>query len=155
MLEHLLSPEYDDPYTVPTDKLLAAQATTADILLQFGSPEHLLDEDEKQTARSAFAATASPNTPSAVANAAILKLRTPPAVKEPESTIYRLEPIVLIVCCTAYCAPWPIAIMITTAPTPITMPSMVSAVRRRLAPIASQASPSMAFSMLMAPSGGR
>ena len=65
--------------------------------------------------------------------------------------MYRLLPMVLIVCCTAYCAPWPMAIMMTTAPTPITMPSMVSAVRSRLAPIASQASPSIAFSMAPAP----
>ncbi len=81
MLEHLLSPEFDDPYSAPTETLLAAQATTADILLQFGSPEHLLEEDEKQTARAAFAATTNPNTPQAVANAALLKLRTPNAVK--------------------------------------------------------------------------
>jgi hypothetical protein len=66
----------------------------------------------------------------------------------------RLEPMVLIVCCTANCAPWPMAIMITTAPTPITMPSMVSAVRRRLAPIASQASPSIGW-IMPPPSGGR
>jgi hypothetical protein len=74
-------------------------------------------------------------------------------VKEPESTMNRLLPMVLMVCCTAYCAPWPMAIMMTTAPTPITMPSMVSAVRRRLAPIAIQASPSIAFSMGMPPRG--
>jgi hypothetical protein len=74
-------------------------------------------------------------------------LRTPAVVNEPESTMNRLEPMVLIVCCTAYCAPRPMAIMMTTAPTPITMPSMVSAVRRRLAPIASQASPSIGWIM--------
>lgn len=81
MLEHLLSPEYDDPYTVPTDKLLAAQATTADILLQFGSPEHLLEEDEKQTARSAFATAVNPTVPHTVANANALRLKTPQAVR--------------------------------------------------------------------------
>jgi len=81
MLEHLLSPEYDDPYLAPTTTLLSAQASTADLLLQLGSPEHILEEDEKQNARSAFANTTNPRTPPAVANAAILKLRTPEAVK--------------------------------------------------------------------------
>ncbi|EXI76375.1 MAG: hypothetical protein AW07_00320 [Candidatus Accumulibacter sp. SK-11] len=32
-------------------------------------------------------------------------LRSPPALVEPEMTIYRLLPIVLIVCATEYCAP--------------------------------------------------
>jgi hypothetical protein len=74
-------------------------------------------------------------------------LRRPPALVEPEIRMYRLLPMVLIVCATAYCAPWPMAIMSTTEPTPITIPSIVSRVRRRLAPIACQASPSIAFSM--------
>src|SRR5450759_4911369 len=56
----------------------------------------------------------------------------------------RLLPIAAMDCLIAYCAPCPIDIISTTAPTPITMPSMVSSVRRRLAPIARQASPSMA-----------
>jgi hypothetical protein len=81
MLEHLLSPEYDDPYLAPTTTLLSAQASTADLLIQLGSPEHILEEDEKQNARSAFANTTNPRTPPAVANASILKLRTPEAVK--------------------------------------------------------------------------
>lgn len=81
MLEHLLDPQFEDAYTAPTERLLSAQATTADLLLQLGSPEHLLEEDEKQNARKAFAATTNPNTPPAVANAAILKLKTPAAVK--------------------------------------------------------------------------
>jgi hypothetical protein len=65
----------------------------------------------------------------------------------------RFEPMVLIVCCTAYCAPWPIASMMTTAPTPITMPSMVKPVRRRLAPMASQASPSIGRIMALMAAG--
>ena len=55
--------------------------------------------------------------------------------------------MVLMVCATAYCAPWPMAIISTTEPTPMTMPSMVSAVRSRLLPMACQASPSMTLSM--------
>jgi hypothetical protein len=74
-------------------------------------------------------------------------LRTPPALVEPEIRMYRLLPMVLIVCATAYCAPWPMAIISTTEPTPITMPSMVRMVRIRLAPIASHASPSIALSI--------
>jgi hypothetical protein len=81
MLEHLISPECDDPYAAPTDAVLAAQATTADFLLQLGSPEHLLEEDEKDTARSAFANAVNPNVPDNVANASALRLRTPQAVK--------------------------------------------------------------------------
>ena len=64
---------------------------------------------------------------------------------------YRLLPIVLIVCATANCAPWPMAIINTTEPTPMTIPSIVSAVRIGFEPIACQASPSMGFSMANAP----
>jgi len=74
-------------------------------------------------------------------------LRSPPALVEPAMTMYRLLPIVLIVCATEYCAPWPMASISTTEPTPITMPSIVRPLRRRLAPIACHASPSIAFSM--------
>lgn len=81
MLEHLLDPEFDDVSRASTPTLLSAQATTADLLLQLGSPEHILQEDEKHTARNAFAATTNPKVPQAVANAAITKLRTPQAVK--------------------------------------------------------------------------
>jgi hypothetical protein len=42
------------------------------------------------------------------------------------------------------------AIISTTEPTPMTIPSMVRMVRRRLAPIACQASRSIAFSMRQA-----
>ena len=81
MLEHLISPDCEDPFSAPTPALLAAQANTASILESLGSPEHVLDEDEKYTARQAFASTTNPNTPPAVANQSILKLRTPQAVK--------------------------------------------------------------------------
>jgi hypothetical protein len=81
MLEHLLSPDCEDPFEVSTPALLAAQANTASLLEALGSPEHVLDEDEKHAARQAFAATTNPNTPPAIANQSILKLRTPQAVK--------------------------------------------------------------------------
>ena len=62
--------------------------------------------------------------------------------------------MVLMVWATAYWAPWPMAIMRTTEPTPMTMPSMVSAVRIRLAPMACQASPSIGLSMANSPCPG-
>ena len=49
--------------------------------------------------------------------------------------------MVLIVCCTAYCAPCPMAIMMTTAPTPITMPSMV---KRRAQAVGAHGQPGFA-----------
>ena len=81
MLEHLVSPDFDDPMGVPLPTLLAAQASTADLLMQLGSPEHVLDEDEKQTARNAFAKVTDPRTPPYLSNQAVLKLRVPEAVK--------------------------------------------------------------------------
>ena len=74
--------------------------------------------------------------------------RTPAVCVQPERMTYRLLPMVLIVCATAYCAPWPMAIISTTEPTPMTMPSMVSAVRSLLQPMACQASPNIGFSMI-------
>lgn len=81
MLEHLLSPEFDDPYEAPPATLLAAQATTASILEQLGSPEHILSEDEKTNARRAFAAVTDPNASQVTATTAVLKLKVPEAVK--------------------------------------------------------------------------
>lgn len=81
MLEHLLSPEFDDPTLVDTPTLLAAQANTASLLEQLGSPEHVLEEDERYNARQAFAAVTNPNLPTPDTNAAVLKLKTPAAVK--------------------------------------------------------------------------
>src|SRR3990167_2886721 len=75
----------------------------------------------------------------------------PPEVCDPESTMNRLLPMALMDCETAYCAPWPIAIISTTAPTPMTMPSIVRKVRKRLAPMACQASPSMAENIRQVP----
>lgn len=80
MLEHLVSPEFSDAYHAPTPALLSAQASTADLLLQLGSPEHVLQEDEAHRARSAFAAVT--NTAAAKPSTeALLRLRTPEAVK--------------------------------------------------------------------------
>ena len=78
MLEHLLNPEFTDAYEADTTTLVAAQASTADLLLQLGSPEHILQEDEKHKVREAFAAvtTGAPD-----ANVAVLKNKTPEAVK--------------------------------------------------------------------------
>ena len=50
----------------------------------------------------------------------------------PESTMIRLEPRLRICSATRACAPAPMAIIVTTAPTPMMTPSMVSAVRSRL-----------------------
>lgn len=81
LLEHLLAPEFEDAYSAPVERLVAAQASTADLLLQLGSPEHLIEEDEKRLARQAFAATTNPNTSESDTRAAILKMRTPQAVR--------------------------------------------------------------------------
>jgi hypothetical protein len=81
LLEHLLSPEFDDPYEAAPATLLSAQATTASLLEQLGSPEHILQEDEKYNARQAFAAVTNPATPPANSAPAILKLKVPEAVK--------------------------------------------------------------------------
>ena len=81
MLEHLLSPEFDDAYEADTPTLLAAQANTASLLAQLSAADHVLDEDAAHLARNAFSAVTSPNTSPTQANAAILKLRTPQAVQ--------------------------------------------------------------------------
>jgi len=81
MLEHLLNPEFQDTQKVSTPTLLSAQATTADLLLQLGSPEHILEEDDAHKAREAFAAVTSPHAPKDVTAEKLLRLRTPEAVK--------------------------------------------------------------------------
>src|SRR3989338_3205559 len=81
--------------------------------------------------------------------------RTPPVEVCPESSTNRLLPIAAMVCLIAYCAPCPMDIINTTALTPMTMPSMVSMVRSRFAPIARQASPSIAKIMRRLPVGAR
>ena len=53
----------------------------------------------------------------------------------PAYTLSRLAPSALIRSSTAFCAPLPSATMVMTAPTPITMPSIVSAARSLLARI--------------------
>src|SRR5229473_1267065 len=59
--------------------------------------------------------------------------RAPPESWAPGTTISRLAPSVRIVSATWACAPAPTATMHTTAATPTTMPSTVSALRIRLA----------------------
>ena len=81
LLEHLVSPEFDDAYSAPTEALLSAQATTASFFEQLGSPEHLLDEDAKVVARNAFAKVTNPESPTAQTNSAVLKLKVPEAVR--------------------------------------------------------------------------
>lgn len=82
MLEHLLDPSFQDIEAATATELLSAQATTATLLLaNMGSPEHILDEDAKQRARSAFAAVTNPNVPDAAAKAEVQRLKTPHAVK--------------------------------------------------------------------------
>jgi HEAT repeat protein len=81
MLEHLTHPDFDDPLEASTPDLLAAQARTVSFLEQMGSPEHILEEDQKATIRNAFAQVTNPNVPQVQANAALLKLRVPEAVK--------------------------------------------------------------------------
>ena len=56
-------------------------------------------------------------------------IRTPPASTEPESTMIMFEPRLWICSATRAWAPAPTATIVMTAPTPITMPSMVSALR--------------------------
>ena len=67
-------------------------------------------------------------------------LREPDVLDEPDNTTNKLLPMESIDLLIACCAPSPMAIIRTTAPTPITMPSIVKNVRRRLALIACQAS---------------
>lgn len=59
-------------------------------------------------------------------------MRTPPETAEPESTMIMLEPRLWICSATRACAPLPTATMVITAPTPMTIPSIVSALRSRL-----------------------
>src|SRR5882724_6812785 len=55
--------------------------------------------------------------------------RTPAALTEPESTMIRLEPRLWICSATRAWAPAPTATIVMTAPTPMMMPSIVSALR--------------------------
>ncbi len=58
-------------------------------------------------------------------------IRTPPETAEPERTMIMLEPRLWICSATRACAPEPTATMVMTAPTPMTIPSMVRALRSR------------------------
>lgn len=84
MLEHITTLAAEDfvdldDMDVPTT--LEAQAGAASFFEKFASDPELLTQDSAQQARDAFAAVTNPNTPPAVAKEAVLKLRTPPAVK--------------------------------------------------------------------------
>src|ERR1039457_5090506 len=68
-----------------------------------------------------------------------LPKRTPPDVVEPDKTMNRLLPIDAIDWSTMNWAPWPTAIIMITAATPIIIPSMVRNARRRFAAIAGDA----------------
>lgn len=83
MLEHLISPDCVDPFAAdtPTPVLFAAQVNTASLLEELGSPEHILDEDEKLQARKAFSAMTDMHTPTVKANAELLNMKTPKAVR--------------------------------------------------------------------------
>ena len=81
MLEHLLSPEFDDVETASTSSLLSAQANTASLLSQLSAADHVLEEDEQHRIHNAFSSVTSPATTTLQANASILKLRTPQAVQ--------------------------------------------------------------------------
>src|SRR5439155_599890 len=69
--------------------------------------------------------------------------RTPLAVGEPASTTKRSPPMEAMDRSTRSRAPCPMASIMMTAPTPMVTPSMVRNVRRRFAPSACRASPSM------------
>ena len=73
-----------------------------------------------------------------------LPMRNPPCAAEPDSTMNRLLPIEAIDRLTESSTPRPIASIRITAATPMTMPSIVSAARMRLAAIAANASRSIA-----------
>ena len=103
MFEHLLSPEFDNLAEADTPALLAAQATTAELLLQpkgspsrgtgvggspaadwftqMGSPEHVLTDAGRNAARRAFATVLRPDLPASEKKATILTLKVPEAVK--------------------------------------------------------------------------
>ena len=55
--------------------------------------------------------------------------RTPPAERDPEKMIRKLVPSAPIWLWIADVAPWPIATIATTQPTPMMTPSIVSSVR--------------------------
>lgn len=81
MFEHLLSPEFDDLSEVDTPTLLSAQATTADWLMQMGSPEHILTDAGRNAARRAFSTSLNPDVPENEKKAAVLALKVPAAVR--------------------------------------------------------------------------
>lgn len=83
VFEHLTAPAaFADLASMGTADLLDAQASTAaNVFSALGSPEHLLDEDSADRARSAFAAVTNPDMTEAQKKASLLTLRVPEAVK--------------------------------------------------------------------------
>lgn len=84
MLEHItaLNPDdFLDLEEADTPSLLSAQAGTAEFLASLGSPNELITQDEMHNARTAFATVTNPEQSEAERRAAILALKTPPAVQ--------------------------------------------------------------------------
>src|SRR4029077_4089144 len=75
----------------------------------------------------------------------------PPETTDPESTMIMLEPRLWICSATRAWAPEPPATMVMTAPTPITMPSMVRALRSLLTRRARTAIRALAHALLHTP----
>lgn len=84
MLEHITSldpNDFLDLEEADTPSLLSAQAGTAEFLASLGSPNELITQDELHNARTAFATVTNPEQTEAARRAAILALKTPPAVQ--------------------------------------------------------------------------
>jgi len=84
MLEHITALDPDDFLDLEeagTPSLLAAQAGTAEFLASLGSPNGLITQDELHNARTAFARVTNPDQSEDARRAAILALKTPPAVQ--------------------------------------------------------------------------
>lgn len=84
LFEHLESidpGDFTDLEDATTTELLGAQAGTAAFLASLGDDAGTLTADQLHNARTAFAAVTNPNATTPQANAAILKLKVPPAVQ--------------------------------------------------------------------------
>lgn len=85
ILEHLntLHPgDFIDLDDATASQVLEGQANTAQAFLsRMGSPEHLIREDQAQTARNAFSAVTDVSVPDIAKKESLLAIRTPQAVK--------------------------------------------------------------------------
>lgn len=85
ILEHLntLNPgDFIDLDDATASQVLEGQANTAqEFLSRMGSPEHLIREDQAQTARNAFSDVTDINVPDIAKKESLLAVRTPQAVK--------------------------------------------------------------------------